>query len=316
MQRSIRTISPLPFLIGVLLWTGATALLLEDVWRGGNLTVTHCLMPILTLGTVAAAIFVHRSLASLRLISGAGFLLLASLGIAATVYGTMGRQADARDQRLGEAQRLQGRRAAKLHELEGAKRSQAAECVRIGPRCQQWNARVDQLTAEVGQLPVVAVDPRADAVVRLAVLFGLPGPTVRGVIEALEPVLLPLFLELGSIVFFAAAFPAGRNARNRQQLREVAGDRSETVDSFPAAASLVPASAYTREQALRDFRGMREVGAQRFLRARWGVDKSTVSRWLKDWETEGLVKRGREGRAKPALALPLPRKQFAPTASA
>jgi hypothetical protein len=191
MQRSIRTFSPVPCLIGVLLWTGATALLLEDVWRGGSLTITHCLMPVLTLGTVAAAIFVHRSLASLRFISAVGFLLLAGLGTVATVYGTLGRQADARDYRLGEAQRVQGERAAKLAELENAKRGQAAECVRIGPRCQQWNVMVDQLTAEVGQLPVVAADPRADAVVRLASLAGLPGATVRAIVEAVEPVLLP-----------------------------------------------------------------------------------------------------------------------------
>lgn len=260
-----RTPSPVPFLIGSLLWTGATALLCEDALRTRHLTVTNSLMPVLTLGTVAAAVFVHRALASLRFISAAAFLLLACVGTVATLHGTMGRQADARDQRLGEAHRLQGQRAVKLEELESAKHSQSAECARIGPRCQQWNARVDQLTAEVSQLPVVAVDPRADAVVRLAVLFGLPGATVRDIIAALEPVLLPLFLELGSIVFFASAFPGQGNARNRQQLHQVAGDGSETVEGFPTVSSAAaPAPAHTREQALQDFRAMREVGAQRF----------------------------------------------------
>ena len=55
-----------PIAAGASLWTGATALLLEDVIRSGRLTVNGALMPMLTLGTVAAAIFSHRRLAEWR----------------------------------------------------------------------------------------------------------------------------------------------------------------------------------------------------------------------------------------------------------
>jgi predicted transcriptional regulator len=59
--------------------------------------------------------------------------------------------------------------------------------------------------------------------------------------------------------------------------------------------------------ALRDFRSLKDAPAQQFLATRWGVDKSTVSRWLKDWEAEGLVSRRRIGKEKPVLlALPMP----------
>jgi hypothetical protein len=44
-------------------------------------------------------------------------------------------------------------------------------------------------------------------------------------------------------------------------------------------------------------------GAQQFLAAQWGVDKSTVSRWLSGWEAQGHIRRQREGRCK-QVALP------------
>src|SRR5215831_13050035 len=71
------------------LWTGATALLLEDVIRSGRLTINGALMPVLTLGTVTAAVFSHRRLAEWRPVSAMLFLLLAILGSLATVYGTL-----------------------------------------------------------------------------------------------------------------------------------------------------------------------------------------------------------------------------------
>src|SRR5215467_3195740 len=83
-----------PIVAGASLWTGATGLLLEDVIRSGHLTVNGALMPVLTLGTVTAAVLSHRRLAEWRPVSGLLFLLLAILGSLATVYGTLGRQAE------------------------------------------------------------------------------------------------------------------------------------------------------------------------------------------------------------------------------
>ena len=102
---STRTPSPnvVPFLAGTLLWTGATALLLEDAWRSGQLSVTNAMMPALTLGTVLAAVFAHRGFSSWRPISGGLFLVLALLGSLATIHGTLGRQAEIRDHKQADA---------------------------------------------------------------------------------------------------------------------------------------------------------------------------------------------------------------------
>ena len=64
-----------PFVAGTGLWTGATALLLEDAIRSGQLTVANALMPALTMGTVCAAVYAHRSLTAWRPVSGVLFLV-------------------------------------------------------------------------------------------------------------------------------------------------------------------------------------------------------------------------------------------------
>ena len=61
-----------------------------------------------------------------------------------------------------------------------------------------------------------------------------------------------------------------------------------------------------REEALQDMLRLKEVGAQRFLAARYGVDKSTISRWMSQWETEGHVQRTREGQSKAVAMLAAP----------
>src|SRR5215475_3935966 len=201
------SLSVVPFVAGTLLWTGATALLLEDAVRAGQLTVTNALMPVLTLGTVCAAVYAHRSLGAWRPISGVLFVVLAVLGSLATVYGTLGRQAEARDHKQADAMAENRTLSLKEEELVQAKALAKKECVTIGPRCQQWQARVDTLTREMASLRAVAVDPRADAIQRIATLVGFDGNHVRAIVQAIDPLVLPLFLEMGSILFFAAAFP-------------------------------------------------------------------------------------------------------------
>jgi hypothetical protein len=196
---STRTPSPnvIPFLAGTLLWTGATTLLLEDAWRSGQLSVTNAMMPVLTLGTVLAAVIAHRSLGSWRPISGALFLALAILGSLATIHGTLGRQAETRDHKQADAMAENRTLALKEEELVQAKGQAKRECATIGPRCQQWQSRVDSLTREMSSLRAVSVDPRADAIVKLATVAGLDGERMRNVVVALDPFILPLFLGTG-----------------------------------------------------------------------------------------------------------------------
>ena len=55
-----------------------------------------------------------------------------------------------------------------------------------------------------------SVDPRADAIGKLADLLGGNPQRVRAIVAALDPVILPLFLEAGCILMFGAAFPHRR----------------------------------------------------------------------------------------------------------
>jgi hypothetical protein len=277
------SVSIVPCLTGAFLWAGASSLLLEDAWRT-HLTVQHALMPLLTAATVASAVYFHKSLQSWRLLSALGFLLLATVGSVATIYGTLGRQVDATDAKQGDAMRRNRTLELKLAELATARTAAAQECRVIGQRCKDWQARVDRLSNETGTMSVVALDPRQDAIVRLAVLFRFDGDRTRAIVAAFDPILLPLFLELGSIVFFASAF--GRKGST------VAGKSEESVE----------VRAYTREEALADLRKLKAAGSQKLLAARWNVSEPTVSKWMSAWQASG-VRRQREGRCK-QVALP------------
>ena len=82
-----------PAIIGFSLWTGATALLCEDAYHSGHITVQHALMPVLTASTVAAAVFAHKRLGQWKVFAAFVIALLAVLGSGLTVYGTIGRVA-------------------------------------------------------------------------------------------------------------------------------------------------------------------------------------------------------------------------------
>src|SRR5262245_15684062 len=162
------------FLIGFVLWLGATALLTEDAWQHG-FTVTHALQPLLTAGTVAAAIFAHK----VRWCARPFLFVLAVLGSILTAYGTMGRQAVNLDALESEANRNNRALATSQAELTEAKQNQKLECVKIGDRCKAWNARVDSLTAKANEISAVNVNPKADAVAKIANLAGADGEKVK-----------------------------------------------------------------------------------------------------------------------------------------
>jgi len=274
-------------------------LLTEDAWHNG-LTVTHCLQPLLTAGTVAAAVYLHKA----RWFAKPAFLGLAVLGSVLTAYGTMGRQASQIDSVENEASRQNRTLATIQGELSEAKQGQKAECVKIGPRCAQWNARVDALTAQASGIASVTVNPKADAVAKLANLVGADGGKTQAIVRAVDPVALPLFLELGSVVFMSAAF-----ARTRKKIRETVGKDCESVAEIELSNVPEIRKVFSKGEALTDLRKLKEVGTQKFLAERYGVSEATVSKWLKDWQTNGEVARPRDGRKKQVLALPAPRRK-------
>jgi hypothetical protein len=103
------------------------------------------------------------------------------------------------------------------------------------------------------------------------------GNHVRAIFQAFDPLLLPLFLEMGSILFFAAAFPMRRTiAQPLQPAIETNAQR------LPNRAHVL-----TKEEA--------RQGSGRYLAARWGRDPATVSRWLAEWANDATIARERQG---------------------
>ena len=287
-------ISWLPAIAGTGLCMGAIGLLCSDALTTGHLTITHALQPLLVLGTVAAAVLAHK--ASWRSpLTCLLFLSLAALGSLATIYGTLGRQADTRDAKVGAALAENRTLELRLGALETAKQDAARECKSgVGSKCANASARVDKLVGEMRELRTVSPDPRADAIADLFHLVASADKVrTRQIVSAVDPLVLPLFLELGSILFFAVAFPR-RAARVSTPLD---GKCVETVNP----------RAWSRADALRDFQRMRSAPSQQVLAARWGVSEGCVSKWVSAWEVSGAVRRLRDGREKACLALPAPR---------
>jgi hypothetical protein len=298
-------VSPAPFVIGILLWGGATALLCEDAYRSGHMTVQHALMPLLTASTVAAAVFAHLRLREWRVIGAVMFAALAVLGSVLTVYGTLGRIATQHDQTHAKADASNAATKRLQDDLTYAKAERAKECKTRGKRCASWDERVDSLTEQLEGRVTVSTDPKVDAVVRIAKLFGAPELYTRELIAALDAPSLPLFLELGSVIFFAGAF------QHRKVKVHNPVTAPEAVSGLPSLTPDKPeklSQVYTRAEALADFTNLQESGSQRFLSERWGVSEPTVSRWMQAWAGDGKVARGRDGKAMAATAmLPAPK---------
>ena len=291
------SIAFVPFTTGLALWLAGTALLMEDSWRAGHWDVQHLAVPILTAATCVAGCLAHMRLARLRLLSGLALAALALFGSGLCVLNTLSRTATDRDRTIAVAMAANRVLHDRQGELDRARVEMTRECKARGPRCREWEQRVDNLTRETAPMLALAVDPRADAVARLAMLAGLDGERTKQIVKAIEPAALPVFLELGAIVLLGISFPARKAATAKQPL-PVADNTDETLKGC--------ARVWSREEALQDMLRLKEVGAQRFLAARYGVDKSTISRWMSQWETEGHVQRTRDGQSKAVAMLAAP----------
>ena len=62
----------------------------------------------------------------------------------------------------------------------------------------------------------------------------------------------------------------------------------------------------TKDEALADLQRLLASGAvissQDILVQRWGNPKGTISRWISDWESDGIVARATDGRCKQIVA--------------
>lgn len=206
---------------GILAAGGATALLVRDGFETG-FGLDHALMPILVGMTILSAHLAIQAAHEWRP-AFIGLAFLALFGSGLTVYETMGRRAEARDTKTMAAQANEARRlqlSAELQDarttLQWAEKDRAAECAgapspipNTWPECRRKTGTVNALksqiannTSELDRLKPMPVDAKGERIASLASFFGADVKTTKGAVAMFEPFLLPLFLELGSIIMF------------------------------------------------------------------------------------------------------------------
>jgi hypothetical protein len=302
--------SAAPFVFGLVLWASATALMLEEAWHANAWTVQSLLMPVLTSSAVAAGVLAHVKWAKNEFGMATLFLALALLGSALCVAGTLGRVAGQHDTQVAKASGSNATYSRKEKELADARAAHKLECKTRGPRCQSWETRIDALTKELDARVVVSADPRADALVRVAKLFGADEGYTRELIAALDAPSLPLYLELGALLFFASAFPVKKVLTKPLAQPTDTNDTVIVTSVSPTVSPLIPQRSWSQVEAFKDFVTVGGADAQCDLADRWGVSRGTVSRWLRDWHREGLIDRARHGRE--VASIPLALSQRAP----
>jgi hypothetical protein len=190
---------------------------------------------------------------------------MALLGSGVIAYSSLARTASAKDAAVSTAMAENRTLSLRETELADAKALAKAECKVVGERCRSLQTRADKLITDMAGLRAVSVDPRADALAKLAELLGGDAKRTRAIVSAIDPAVVPILCELMCVLMLIAGFPA------HGRLRSAIDDQS-----------LVP---------------MNQLELARV----WGVHPSTASRRLRRLERAGQVQRHRDGKSKVAL---------------
>lgn len=191
--------------------------------------------------------------------------------------------------------------------------------------CKDWKARVGEIESHVAILQVQlqklgaprVANIKAQKVGRIAhLLFGLDADHVAEAFGEVEPLLLPMLLEIVAIAGFGFGLGhQGTRARSGWQqslvlahVPAVANDPGEPVPPKPGHRAPSPTRRVaTVERARCDLIELVQRGeplpSQMVLAKRWGVAPGTCSKWVRKFEAEGIVARHAEGRCVRIVAM-------------
>lgn len=316
------TIRSWPSIVAGLACAIATgAVLLEDVWRGAQVTTTHGLSVLAIMVTIAAGHWALSDVKSRRVISG---IALAFLSLAGTAYIVVQSGARNAEHATSRTSAIESRNADRLSAAADVKRArdyhgtakaeEAKECVRIGPQCEKrkravdmaWNHVLNQehRRGTMGPLEVV----NGGYVHAAKVLAAMPGVTASAdVIEdkltLLMPFILVVLAEMGTILFIARGLgtypPSG--GLDIRTVGPTPGPMpglalptiSETIEDIKRANGITVRRTDKKGEALVDLlaqlRAGHEFPSQDSLALRWGRPKQTVSDWVREWSEAGLI---------------------------
>lgn len=182
-------------------------------------------------------------------------------------------------------------------------------------RYQEVDARYWQLVAQLDQFkPAI---PANIELTNMAKLWALAsGYDEEKTLQGLElgwSFMLSFLAEMGTIGFLHYGIGSSRAVRTTEHHTEREEPFANLIENRPDEPFIIGnriynADAFTNDRALADLlpyiRLHGIVPSQEFLRARWRLrSKGTVSTWLKQWESDGLVRRQMDGRVKTTSAV-------------
>ena len=162
---------------------------------------------------------------------------------------------------------------------------------------QTWAAAIEGYERRIARLPAPQTPDAGDR--RIAAFVALL-PNVTSKIEKIEddvrlvkPTLFGIFLEAAALAFAFYGFRPGSS-----------GEGCAVSELPPAARATVVVASTTKAQAEAEVVRLRGVvPSQDDLADRWNVHKGTVSKWMRDFEARGLVRRQRAGHCMSVAAI-------------
>lgn len=307
---------------GIAATGGACALLLAEPLTTGHWSLDHGLTPLVVGLTVASGHLAVTALRARKLLAAVGFTAAFALGTAVTLLNGVGRQAATVADTAAAVTKTNEAVASKQAEIAKARTryEQALQQAdremtgqRCGPRCTDWKTRASEVDSHLAILEVQlaklgttrVVNAKADKIGQLAAVLGFEAKRASHLVELVEPLLVPLLLELSAIVALGFGFAPRRRAVApvaqpvaEQPRASATGDNPQP----PKPGNRQPATRSVATKALAEAEVIRLVArgerlpSQDHLATRWGVHKGTVSKWCSDWETRGLIARQWDGR--------------------
>jgi hypothetical protein len=326
---------------GLAFTAGAVVILFGDaLWAPAQWAAYHYITLLTIFGTIAAG-HLTVSAWRARHVSTAGFALLFLAGTALVVYQSVGRQAEVADTRASavesrnalidrkKADLIEARDRVQAAELQvseemagrpdkNGRRTKASSC---GKDCKDWQTRardamasVKALEADLASLgPPMTVSPKADRMAQLAAVFGGDFSKWKSALILVEPFLWTVFFELGSVVSLGFAF--GHNRRVTPGITRttvpatvattVIADADNDLEPLPPKPNnrrRIATKAAAEADVIQLVARGEPIPSQDSLAERWGVHKGTVSRWVREFEDRGVIRRSVVGRCKMVAA--------------
>jgi len=319
--RALAIAAGLAFLAGSLTILLGPALLVPSQWGQ-----YHVLTMLMIGGTIAAG-HLTKTAWKARAMSCVGFAMLFVAGTVLVVYNSVGRQAEQHDTITLEAEARNSLIEDKRRDIEAARerltkaetnadRERGTKCK---TRCQDWEKAAEDtrhvirvLESEVKALgSPKPVDAKASKAGELAAVFGYDRTKVATSAALIEPFLWTIFFEIGSIVSLGFAFRPGHPSRrfipdNPDMADDVSDGpfpSAEIVPFRPKSSDGRATKAEAFEDLMLKIDNGEDVPMQEVLVERWNRPKQTVSDWIREWRSLGLIPNsGKVGRCKPILA--------------